>query len=75
MSLLFMLIAGLLFGLGIAQIIFLRKKDEPVGALRVDQSDPDGPYIFLELYESVEDLSKRKEAIVEVKIQDYVSHE
>lgn len=75
MSLFFMLIAGLLFGLGIAQIIFLRKKDEPVGALRVDQSDPDGPYIFLELYESVEDLSKRKEAIVEVKIQDYVSHE
>lgn len=75
MSLLFMLIAALLFGLGIAQIIFLRKKDEPVGALRVDQSDPDGPYIFLELYESVEDLSKRKEAIVEVKIQDYVSHE
>lgn len=75
MSLFFMLIAGLLFGLGIAQILFLRKKDDPVGALRVDQSDPDGPYIFLELYESVEDLSKRKEAIVEVKIQDYVSHE
>lgn len=75
MSLFFMLIAGLLFGLGIAQIVFLRKKDDPVGALRVDQSDPDGPYIFLELYESVEDLSKRKEAIVEVKIQDYVSHE
>lgn len=74
MSLFFMLIAGLLFGLGIAQIVFLRKKDDPVGALRVDQSDPDGPYIFLELYESVEDLSKRKEAIVEVKIQDYVSH-
>lgn len=74
MALFLMLIAGLLFGLGIAQIIFLRKKDEPVGALRVDQSDPDGPYIFLELYESVEDLSKRTEAIVEVKIQDYVSH-
>lgn len=72
MELVLMLIAGILIGIALSMIG--KRQEKPCGCLRVDHSDPDGPYIFLELYESVERLSERKEALVEVKIQDYVSH-
>lgn len=72
MELVLMLIAGILIGIALSMIG--KRHERPCGCLRVDHSDPDGPYIFLELYESVERLSERKEALVEVKIQDYVSH-
>lgn len=44
------------------------------GALRVDQSNPDGPYIFLELYTDLPNLCKKKRVMLEVKLSDYISH-
>ena len=58
-------IAGLFVGWMIAAIILRHKK--AIGSLRVETSDPDGPYLFLELNDQLEycdytkaDISKQK---------------
>ena len=47
---------------------FIRK---PVGRIRIDSSDPDGPYLFLELYGGLEDLKKKKFATVQIVNKNY----
>lgn len=44
-----------------------------VGVLRVDQSDPDGPYLFAELKEGASEVSKRKYATFVVNPKSYIS--
>ena len=44
-----------------------------VGVLRVDQSDPDGPYLFAELKEGASEVSKRKYATFAVNPKSYIS--
>ena len=41
-------LVGFILG-AILSVIILRKKTKPVGSLRMDYTDPDGPYLFLEL--------------------------
>lgn len=44
-----------------------------VGNLRIDHSDPeDGPYMFLESYESVSKLSSKRYAVLRVVVDDYL---
>ena len=74
MDLFLMFLAGVLIGVAISMLIKMLRSKKPIAALRVDHSDPDGPYIFLELYEDIEELAKRKEALVEVKLKDYLPH-
>ena len=57
----------------IAHRNWLRNR-KPSGALKVDRSDPDGPYIFLELYTDLPKLCDKKHVILEVKLSDYLSH-
>ena len=47
--------------------------DEPIGDLRVDQSDPyDGPYLFLEL-RTTPDFKKLDKVTLNVKLENYIS--
>lgn len=51
-------------------------KQEPIGKLRIDSSDPyDGPYLFLELKQSVEavKLQDKKYILLEVDATDFLS--
>lgn len=46
-----------------------------VGTLRVDHSDPDGPFLFLELSKRVESVTSKKYVVMRVKAKDFIPHE
>lgn len=56
-------IAGLCIGL-------TAKSD---GTLRIDSSDPDGPYMFLEVRRSIEDIRKKPFVILRVNLKSYLN--
>lgn len=58
--------------IGIAMFVS-SKIDKPSGRLHVETSDPDGPYIFLELYTDVADVSRKKKVVFEVDMKNYIS--
>lgn len=64
-------------GIAIGYIIAkFATKPEPVGVLRIDNSDPDdGPYLFLELSsESTPQVLKHKKTVtLLVKAENYIS--
>lgn len=66
------LIAVSLFIIVAAMYIYARQS-RPSGKLRVETSDPDGPYIFLELYTDVADVSRKKKVVFEVDMKNYIS--
>lgn len=70
-------VLGLVLGLILAFIFvrYRRRKEQPVGVLRVDTSDPDGPYLFLELHTGVGDVMQRKQVTLEVNAKNYISQE
>lgn len=73
--LILILVLMLGFALG---FIFARKSpiwsgSKSVGVLRVDTSDPDGPYMFLELHTGVEEVMGRKQVTLDVSTQNYIS--
>ena len=65
-------ILGLLGGWIIAAIILRHKKS--IGSLRVETSDPDGPYLFLELNDgNISELLRKRHVILNVKAGDRAS--
>lgn len=72
MSIAVWIILGIAVGFIGACIGFLRLS---VGALRVDRSDPDGPFMFLELKKSVEHVTSKKYVMLKVEDRDYIPHE
>lgn len=48
-------------------------KNDIVGVLRIETSDPDGPYMFLELYTSISELMKREDVRLHVDTTNYIS--
>lgn len=68
MELAIVFILGILAGLIISRIL----QDKPVGNLRVDHSDPDGPYLFLELHEDPDRLAKHKTVTLRVLFKDFL---
>ena len=65
-------IFGLLGGWIIAAIILRHKKS--IGSLRVETSDPDGPYLFLELNDgNISELLRKRHVILNVKAGDRAS--
>lgn len=65
-------VAGLLGGGLIATVILRRKK--AIGSLRVETSDPDGPYLFLELNDgNIAELLRKRHVILNVKVGDRAS--
>lgn len=65
-------VIGCLVGCGIA-VTILRPKC--VGTLRVDTSDPDGPFIFLEASKSIDFISSQKSVMLKVNLKSYISHD
>lgn len=64
-------IIGGAVGFGIAKI-FSRVK--PIGTLRLDRSDPDGPHLFLELNADPNTIVYRKHVVLNVNVKNYISH-
>lgn len=60
-------LAGAIFT-GIVFRLFL------VGTLRVDHSDPDGPFLFLELSKRIEAVISKKYVVLKVKAKDLIPH-
>lgn len=65
------LILGGLIGFGISKVI---SRGDPVGTLRIDTSDPDGPYIFLELKTDPNIIMNHKQVLLNVNVKNYISH-
>ena len=69
-------IFSIAFGIGIGLLIANRMyRVNRVGTLRIDRSDPtEPPYIFLELEKGVGDISSKKNVILKVSNENYISH-
>lgn len=61
---------GVLFGLIIASFL---NRSNSVGDLRIDTSDPDGPYLFLELSKGVGDIYRKKYVTLRINTKNYLS--
>ena len=46
---------------------------KPIGTLRIDSSDPDGPYLFLELETEPNVIKKEKYVTLKVDTRSYIS--
>lgn len=64
-------VVGILIGFAVSSII---RRKHPVGFLRIDKSDPDGPYLFLELKKSVNEIIAQRTVLLEVKREDFIPH-
>lgn len=62
-------------GLWVGYFICLRLTENIVGTLRVDRSDPDGPYLFLELSENINKVIDREYIALKVETKDYISRD
>lgn len=70
MELIFLL-SGIVIG---GTIIFLFFNKSIDGVLRIDKSDEDAPYLFLEIKKSVGYLETRKFVRLKVKQENFISH-
>lgn len=71
-----LVILGFLLGITIGFIFsnYLKRNDEPIGDLRIDESDPeDGPYLFLELKTKPDNFKSYKRVTLNVKAENYLS--
>lgn len=63
------LVGGIITGSIITTIIFKKKySQKALGSLKIDDTDPDGPYMFLELNTNVSTLSQQDYVILSVDI-------
>ena len=46
---------------------------EPIGTLRIDTSDQDGPFLFLELDKPVGEFYKKSQVTLKVNTESYIS--
>lgn len=66
-------VIGILIGMIVSEII---SRNDSIGALRVDSSDPDdGPYLFLELSKDVNHIKRKKYIVLKVNTNSYIPHE
>ena len=72
MFVLLMFAVGIIVG-SVATQLFWRPKG--VGNLRVDTSDPDGPYLFLELTKDLDSVIKRDSVTLKVRKENFISQE
>lgn len=55
--------------------LFRKKRNLVAGTLRIENSDPDGPYLFVELSVDPRELSKHKHVTFKVSTESYISQE
>lgn len=61
---------GVVIGSIITRII---NRPLDIGTLRIDTSDPDGPFMFLELAKDVDSVTSKKYVILKVNLKSYIS--
>lgn len=61
---------GIIFG-SVFAVIFIRLRS--MGCLRIDTSDPDGPYLFLELSVEPTEILKKNHVSLDVKLNNHNS--
>ena len=72
MELVLMLAVGILIGLFVRGLV----KPKTIGVLRMDRSDPDSPYLFLEMTnDSMHTIQNKRYVTLEVMIKDYISRD
>lgn len=64
-------VVGIMIGFVVSSII---RRKHLVGFLRIDKSDSDGPYLFLELKKSVNEIIAQRTILLEVKREDFIPH-
>lgn len=64
--------SGIPIGIFIQIYITRKCKEQPSGTIHIETSDPDGPYMFLELEE---DILRKDEVLLKVDTQNYISHD
>ena len=64
-------IIGIVIGFAVSFII---RRKRPVGFLRIDKSDSDGPYLFQFQKKSVNEIIAQKTVLLEVKREDFIPH-
>lgn len=67
---LILLAVGIIIGVALS---FIFRKRKAVGILRIDKSDSDGPYLFLEIKQGIGDIAARKTVLLEVKQENFLS--
>lgn len=68
---------AIIFAIGVVVgciLVNIVQRIKSVGALRIDTSDPDGPYMFLELDKGVDTISSKKYVLLRVKLRNYIPH-
>lgn len=78
MELIIELILAFLVGAACSAIIFtcvIRRKPVEIGDLRIDRSDPDGPYLFLELKQGIEAFKHDDYVVLRVNDSNYISQD
>ena len=78
MELLYFIVGVIIvFAFGASVISLIRRSREPKidGVLRIDRSDPDGPFMFLEISKGVNELSVKEHVTFAVKDENYISHQ
>lgn len=69
---LFIFVLGFIIG---CLFVIIARRVKSIGALRVDRTDPDGPYIFLELdKDEMPVLTRQTYVLMRVYLRDYISH-
>lgn len=66
------LVIGIITGIYIAGILM---SDRVLGELRIDRSDPDGPYLFLEVNRTIDDICQHRFIMLEVVDKNLASHD
>lgn len=69
----FVLVISFIFGYVTGRVFRKQKPVETFGNLRVDRSDPDGPYLFLELDRDPDLLFMREDVTFHVVNENYIS--
>lgn len=78
MELLYFIVGVIIvFAFGASIISLIKQFREPKidGVLRIDRSDPDGPFMFLEISKGVNELSVKEHVTFAVKDENYISHQ
>ena len=65
---------GFVIGVVVGLAIEKTRHVEPIGDLRIDESDPeDGPYLFLELNARPDNIKTHKQVTLNVKVENFIS--
>lgn len=67
----FIFLVGIILGIIFEKIL---SRSSYIGTLRIDNSDPDGQYLFLELSKSIPSFNRNKRVTMDVKNESYIPH-